>query len=164
MSTNSKADYDRIREQHANKKALPLVTLAEARANKTKVDWANYPPVKPKFIGRRVFKNFDLSELANYIDWGPFFQTWDLAGPYPAILNDEIVGESARRVFSRRQVDARASDRGPLAAGQRRDRAAAGQHRERRRHRDLHGRIAHAKSRSPGATCASKACGRWWTA
>jgi 5-methyltetrahydrofolate--homocysteine methyltransferase len=95
-----KADYDRIRVQHANKKATPMVTLAEARANKTKVDWASYQPVKPKFIGRRVFKNFDLAELANYIDWGPFFQTWDLAGPYPAILNDEIVGESARRVFS----------------------------------------------------------------
>lgn len=95
-----KSDYDRIRDQHANKKALPLVTLAEARANKTKIDWSAYQPVKPKFIGRRVFKNFDLNELANYIDWGPFFQTWDLAGPYPAILNDEIVGESARRVFS----------------------------------------------------------------
>ncbi|MBB5509458.1 5-methyltetrahydrofolate--homocysteine methyltransferase [Paraburkholderia sp. JPY681] len=94
------ADYNRIRDQHANKKAQPMVTLAEARANKTKIDWAGYQPVKPKFIGRRVFKNFDLNELANYIDWGPFFQTWDLAGPYPAILNDEIVGESARRVFS----------------------------------------------------------------
>ncbi|KGS48381.1 methionine synthase [Burkholderia pseudomallei MSHR5613] len=95
-----KADYERIRAQHANKKALPLVTLAEARANKTKIDWARYTSVKPKFIGRRMFKNYDLNELANYIDWGPFFQTWDLAGPYPAILNDEIVGESARRVFS----------------------------------------------------------------
>ncbi|CAD6531830.1 Methionine synthase [Paraburkholderia kirstenboschensis] len=95
-----KSDYDRIRNQHANKKALPMVTLAEARANKTPIDWKGYQPVKPKFIGRRVFKNFDLNELANYIDWGPFFQTWDLAGPYPAILNDEIVGESARRVFS----------------------------------------------------------------
>ncbi|AIO65448.1 methionine synthase [Burkholderia oklahomensis] len=95
-----KSDYERIRHQHANKKALPLVTLEAARANKTKIDWARYTPVKPKFIGRRVFKNYDLNELANYIDWGPFFQTWDLAGPYPAILNDEIVGESARRVFS----------------------------------------------------------------
>ncbi|MCP3722315.1 methionine synthase [Paraburkholderia sp. CNPSo 3272] len=95
-----KADYERIRDQHANKKATPLVTLEEARANKTKIDWANFQPVKPKFIGRRVFKNFDLNELANYIDWSPFFQTWDLAGPYPQILNDEIVGESARRVFS----------------------------------------------------------------
>src|SRR6202453_2693153 len=95
-----KADYDRIRVQHANKKAQPMVTLAEARANKTKIDWAGYQPVKPKFIGRRVFRNFDLNELANYIDWGPFFQTWDLAGPYPAILNDEVVGESARQVFA----------------------------------------------------------------
>ena len=55
-----KSDYDRIRDQHANKKAQPMVTLAEARANKTKIDWAGYQPVKPKFIGRRVFKNFDL--------------------------------------------------------------------------------------------------------
>jgi 5-methyltetrahydrofolate--homocysteine methyltransferase len=54
----------------------------------------------PKFIGRRVFKNFDLSELAKYIDWGPFFQTWDLAGPFPAILKDEVVGAEAQRVFS----------------------------------------------------------------
>ncbi|WP_198665220.1 methionine synthase [Paraburkholderia kururiensis] len=95
-----KADYERIRTQHANKKAQPLVTLAEARANKTKIDWAHYQPVKPKIIGRRVFRNYDLNELAEYIDWGPFFQTWDLAGSYPAILNDEIVGESARKVFS----------------------------------------------------------------
>ncbi|WP_310631778.1 methionine synthase [Paraburkholderia sp.] len=95
-----KGDYERIRDQHANKKAQPMVTLEAARANKTKIDWANFEPVKPKFIGRRVFKNYDLNELAQYIDWGPFFQTWDLAGPYPQILNDEIVGESARKVFS----------------------------------------------------------------
>ncbi|WP_183085152.1 methionine synthase [Trinickia fusca] len=95
-----KVEYERIRLQHANRKAQPMVTLDAARANKTKFDWAAYRPVKPKFIGRRVFKNYDLAELANFIDWGPFFQTWDLAGPYPAILNDEIVGESARRVFS----------------------------------------------------------------
>lgn len=95
-----KTDYDRIRTQHANKKATPMVTLAQARANKTPLDWSGYVPHKPKFIGRRVFRNYDLAELANYIDWGPFFQTWDLAGKFPDILNDEIVGESARRVFS----------------------------------------------------------------
>ena len=94
------ADYERVRVQHASKKATPMVTLAEARANKTKVDWAGYAPPVPKFIGRRVLKNQNLAEIAEVIDWGPFFQTWDLAGPYPAILNDEIVGESARRVFS----------------------------------------------------------------
>ncbi|QWE94559.1 methionine synthase [Cupriavidus sp. EM10] len=95
-----KSDYDRIRLQHANKKATPMVSLADARANKTPIDWSSYVPPKPKFIGRRVFRNYDLSELANFIDWGPFFQTWDLAGKFPDILNDEIVGESARRVFS----------------------------------------------------------------
>ncbi|MDQ0142987.1 methionine synthase [Cupriavidus necator] len=95
-----KSDYDRIRTQHANKKATPMVTLAQARANKTPIDWSGYVPPKPKFIGRRVFRNYDLAELAHYIDWGPFFQTWDLAGKFPDILNDEIVGESARKVFS----------------------------------------------------------------
>ncbi|TPQ29379.1 MULTISPECIES: methionine synthase [Cupriavidus] len=95
-----KTDYERIRVQHAGKKATPMVTLAQARANKTPIDWSGYVPPKPKFIGRRVFRNYDLAELANFIDWGPFFQTWDLAGKFPDILNDEIVGESARRVFS----------------------------------------------------------------
>ncbi|MBF6987792.1 MULTISPECIES: methionine synthase [Cupriavidus] len=95
-----KADYDRIRTQHASKKATPMVTLAQARANKTPIDWSGYVPPRPKFVGRRVFRNYDLAELANYIDWGPFFQTWDLAGKFPDILNDEIVGESARKVFS----------------------------------------------------------------
>ena len=93
------ADYDKVRQQHANKKQTPLWPLAKIRANKTPLDWAAYTPPVPKFIGRRVFKNFDLAELAKYIDWGPFFQTWDLAGPYPAILDDEIVGVEARKVF-----------------------------------------------------------------
>ena len=95
-----KTDYERVRQQHANKKATPMVSLAEARANKTPIDWSGYTPPKPKFIGRRVFRNYDLAELAACIDWAPFFQTWDLAGPYPAILTDDIVGESARRVHS----------------------------------------------------------------
>ncbi len=94
------ADYVRVREQHAGKKATPLVTLEQARANKTPIDWATFTPVAPKFTGRRVFRNQDLAEIAAVIDWGPFFQTWDLAGPYPAILTDDIVGESARRVLS----------------------------------------------------------------
>ncbi len=94
------ADYVRVREQHANKKATPLVSLAQARANKTAIDWAAYDAPQPKFTGRRVFRNQDLAEIAACIDWAPFFQTWDLAGPYPAILTDDIVGESARRVHS----------------------------------------------------------------
>jgi 5-methyltetrahydrofolate--homocysteine methyltransferase len=95
-----RADYDKVRQQHANKKQTPLVSLAQARANKTPIDWAAYEPTKPKFIGRRLFRNYDLGEIAQCIDWGPFFQTWDLAGPFPAILTDEVVGESARRVYS----------------------------------------------------------------
>ena len=94
------ADYDKVRTQHANKKATPLWPLAKARANKTPVDWSAYQPAVPRALGRRVFKNFDLTELARYIDWGPFFQTWDLAGPYPAILTDEVVGVEASRVFA----------------------------------------------------------------
>ncbi|HJW12880.1 MAG TPA: dihydropteroate synthase, partial [Albitalea sp.] len=88
-------DYDKVRQQHANKKATPLVSLAEARANKTPIDWAGAAPAAPKFIGRRVFRNYDLAEIAQCIDWAPFFQTWDLAGGYPAILDDAVVGESA---------------------------------------------------------------------
>ncbi|HNV60881.1 MAG TPA: methionine synthase [Rhodoferax sp.] len=93
-------DYDKVRHQHANKKQTPMWSLERARANKTVVDWSAYQPTSPKFIGRRVFKNFDLGELAPFIDWAPFFQTWDLAGPYPAILDDDVVGVEARRVFA----------------------------------------------------------------
>jgi len=94
------ADYDKVRQQHANKKQTPIWPLAQARANRTPVNFGTYVPPAPRLLGRRVFKNFDLNELAQYIDWGPFFQTWDLAGPYPAILTDEVVGEQATRVFA----------------------------------------------------------------
>jgi 5-methyltetrahydrofolate--homocysteine methyltransferase len=93
-------DYERLRHLHATKKATPMLTLAAARANKTKLEFTGqFAPKKPKFIGRRLFRNVDLGALAHYIDWGPFFQTWDLAGPFPAILTDEVVGESASKVY-----------------------------------------------------------------
>jgi 5-methyltetrahydrofolate--homocysteine methyltransferase len=94
------ADYAKVREMHANKKQTPMWPLAKARSNKTNIDWNAFKSPTPKFIGRRVFKNFDLAELARYIDWGPFFQTWDLAGPYPAILKDDVVGVEAQKVFN----------------------------------------------------------------
>ena len=94
------ADYVKVREQHANKKQTPMWPIAKARANATRLDWTHYTPPVPKFIGRRVFKNFDLAELAQHIDWAPFFQTWDLAGPFPAILKDEVVGNEAVRVYA----------------------------------------------------------------
>ena len=96
-------DYEKVRQQHANKKQVPMWPLAKARANKTPIQWQGYTPPKPKFIGRRVFKNIDLNELVPFIDWAPFFQTWDLAGSYPAILQDEVVGEVASRVFQEGQ-------------------------------------------------------------
>ena len=97
-------DYVRIREQHANKKAAPTISLEAARKNRERIDWSCYVPEKPKFIGRRVFKNFALSDIAKYIDWTPFFQTWDLAGKFPAILDDEVVGVEARKVYADAQA------------------------------------------------------------
>ena len=90
------ADYEKVRGQHANKKGVALVSLEAARANRARFDHA---PVRPKILGVTVLKQLDLAELAQYIDWGPFFQTWDLAGSYPKILDDAVVGEAARNVF-----------------------------------------------------------------
>ncbi|TFW72599.1 methionine synthase [Methylotenera oryzisoli] len=99
------ADYEKARTQHANKKGTPMLTIAEARANKADLSFAGEDaPVKPKFIGRREIKNADLSIIAQYIDWTPFFQTWDLAGFYPAILKDEVVGDAATKLFNEAQV------------------------------------------------------------
>lgn len=98
------SDYERIRQQHANRKNTPLVSLQTARMNREQLDWGAYKPTKPKFIGRRVFKNFSLAEISQFIDWTPFFQTWDLAGKFPAILDDEIVGEESRKVFADAQT------------------------------------------------------------
>jgi 5-methyltetrahydrofolate--homocysteine methyltransferase len=90
------ADYEKVRVQHAAKKGVPLVSLAAARANRAKLDYA---PVKPRQLGVRVLRDLDLAMLAEYIDWGPFFQTWDLAGHFPEILDDAVVGEAARNVY-----------------------------------------------------------------
>jgi 5-methyltetrahydrofolate--homocysteine methyltransferase len=98
-------DYERIRVQHAGKKALPMLTLEAARKNKMQCSFdSKQAPHKPRFVGRRHFRNVDLATLANYIDWGPFFQTWDLAGPFPAILTDPVVGESASNVYREAQA------------------------------------------------------------
>ena len=91
------ADYEKVRSQHANKKGVALVSLNAARANRAKLA---YTPVTPKRLGVTVLRDLDLAVLAEYIDWGPFFQTWDLAGSYPKILDDALVGEAARNVFN----------------------------------------------------------------
>ena len=90
------ADYERLRAQHAAKKGVELVSLNVARENRTELAYA---PVAPKQSGLSVLRNIDLATLVPFIDWGPFFQTWELTGNYPAILDDATVGESAREVF-----------------------------------------------------------------
>ena len=98
------ADYDKVREQHAGKKGPELIPIAEARANRFKTDWAKAQPVAPAFPGLKLLKNYDLAEIAEYIDWGPYFQTWDLAGSYPKILDDKVVGTEARKVLADAQA------------------------------------------------------------
>ncbi|MCC6867940.1 MAG: methionine synthase [Burkholderiales bacterium] len=94
------ADYEKIRHQHAGKKGPKLVTLAAARANALATDWRAYAPPAPRMTGRREFRNVDIGELVGLIDWGPFFQAWELSGPFPAILDDPVVGEAARNVYA----------------------------------------------------------------
>jgi len=93
-------DYQKLRERHAAKTATPLLTLEQSRANAPAIDFQKTAPPKPKAMGRRVLKSYDLNELVDTIDWTPFFQTWDLAGPFPAILEDDIVGAQARQVYA----------------------------------------------------------------
>ncbi|MFZ9996874.1 MAG: methionine synthase [Burkholderiaceae bacterium] len=91
-------DYAKLRERHAAKQAAKIISLDQARANSPKVELT--PAPTPKAIGRRVLKSYPLEELVDTIDWTPFFQTWDLAGPYPAILEDEVVGQQAQQVYA----------------------------------------------------------------
>ena len=96
------ADYAVIRERHANKKAVPLLELEVARGNRFfpfAGDHRHYTPPTPKHTGVQQLRDYPLSALVPYIDWTPFFIVWDLAGNYPRILNDEIVGDEAQRVF-----------------------------------------------------------------
>nr|WP_314260075.1 methionine synthase [uncultured Devosia sp.] len=96
-----RAEYAKAAAAHeraeAEKKRVPL---ADARANSFKPDWTGYTPPKPSFLGTKVFDDVDLAELAKYIDWTPFFQTWELKGRYPAILEDERQGEAARQLWA----------------------------------------------------------------
>jgi len=98
------AEYGRTRAQHEGKQGPELITLDRARANALKTDWTEYTPPKPEMLGIKVLKNYDLAEIAQHIDWGPFFQTWELSGPYPAILDDPVVGEAARNVLAEGQA------------------------------------------------------------
>jgi len=97
---NIRVEYSEMRERHKNQQSLKnLIPLSEARKNAFDGDWKNYTTPTPKFTGIKVFENYSLEELAKYIDWTPFFQTWELAGRYPAILTDKVVGTEATSLF-----------------------------------------------------------------
>ncbi|HTL78162.1 MAG TPA: methionine synthase [Candidatus Babeliales bacterium] len=100
----TREDYERLRREHAAKKdGKKLLPLEEARANRTPLDWSNYVPPKPEFLGARVYGGEKISiavrDLVEYIDWSPFFHAWELRGRYPAILDDPKIGKQARELF-----------------------------------------------------------------
>jgi 5-methyltetrahydrofolate--homocysteine methyltransferase len=95
-----RAEYERLAEKHRQSEAEKQRTpLSKARDNRFKPDWSNYAPPKPSFLGTRVFENYDLAEIAKYIDWTPFFQAWELKGRFPAVLEDKDQGPAARQLW-----------------------------------------------------------------
>ena len=93
-------DYDSLRQRHAEKNERPMLTLEKARVNRTPIDWDGYtPPVPAQGLGVRVFCDYDLAELREYIDWQPFFNAWEMKGRFPDILNNPVAGEAARKLY-----------------------------------------------------------------
>jgi len=100
-----KERYQQLREQRAGQQqSRQLATLFDARANKFSTDWSKYQPATPEFLGLKVFDDYPLAELASHIDWSPFFKAWELAGKYPKILDDEVVGKQATSLFNDAQA------------------------------------------------------------
>ncbi|MDA5628002.1 MULTISPECIES: methionine synthase [Agrobacterium] len=100
-----RSEYAKVAEAHArNEREKQRLPLSRARENAHKIDWSGYSVVKPQFFGTKVFETYDLEELSRYIDWTPFFQTWELKGRFPAILDDEKQGEAARQLYSDAQA------------------------------------------------------------
>ncbi|MER0439516.1 methionine synthase [Emticicia sp. W12TSBA100-4] len=100
-----KAQYAQLRIDHASRqKDKNFIPIEKARENHVKIDWSNYKAKKPKFLGTKVFEDYDLAEIAKYIDWTPFFQTWQLSGKYPKIFDDETVGAEAKKLYDDAQA------------------------------------------------------------
>ncbi len=97
------ADYRALRGRHAAKTDRPMVTLEQARANRTPVDWGGYRPTTPSFTGVKVLPDYDLAELRGFIDWQPFFNAWEMKGKFPDILNNPASGETARKLYDEAQ-------------------------------------------------------------
>ena len=104
-ASNIRQEFAALRTQYENKQGRAVyVTLEAARAHGLKTDWQNYTPPKPWLTGVHRFENYPLDKIAEYIDWSPFFQAWELSGRYPKILQDEVVGEEARKLFADAQA------------------------------------------------------------
>lgn len=96
-----RAEYEAMRVRHQGKQvSKDYLSIEDARKNKLQLDWSTYNPPKPTFLGTKVFEDYDLAELRKYIDWTPFFSTWELHGKYPNILEDKIVGDEAKKLFN----------------------------------------------------------------
>ncbi|WP_435531835.1 methionine synthase [Spirosoma liriopis] len=95
-----KTEYAKLRDDHARRRQdKATLTIEKARENRTSIDWRDFAPTKPAFLGNRYFEDYSIAELAKYIDWTPFFQTWQLHGKYPAIFDDAVVGKEARQLY-----------------------------------------------------------------
>jgi 5-methyltetrahydrofolate--homocysteine methyltransferase len=98
---NYKIEYAKFRDEYAaRQKTKEFLTMDQARANKMKIDWSNFKPTDPKSLENTVFTNYPLEEILEYIDWTPFFQSWQLFGKYPQLLSDKVVGEQATILFN----------------------------------------------------------------
>ena len=97
---NLKKEYEEFRQEYAGRQSIKsYISIHEARRNKLKIDWENTSIKKPNFLGTKTFLRYSLSDIARYIDWTPFFQTWELHGKFPKLLNDEVVGEQAQQLY-----------------------------------------------------------------
>lgn len=102
---NIKSEYSKAREEHSKRqKDKNYISIDQARANKAPIDWATTKVTKPAFLGTKFFDDYSLSEISKYIDWTPFFQTWQLKGKFPKIFEDPIIGTEAKKLYD----DARA--------------------------------------------------------
>jgi 5-methyltetrahydrofolate--homocysteine methyltransferase len=98
--TGIKKEYDKLKEDFANKKVVKnYISFSEAQKNTAKINWDNFTPVAPTFIGTKVFKAYDLAEIAEFIDWQPFFIAWEMHGKFPQLLTDEIIGAAASNLY-----------------------------------------------------------------
>ncbi|ULQ55264.1 methionine synthase [Flavihumibacter rivuli] len=101
LLNDTRNEYDRLREDFNSKRAVKqYIPYAEAAQNRVAIDWKSFEPAQPKFLGTKVFEDVDLATIAPYIDWAPFFIAWEMGGRYPQLLDDEVIGKEARKLFA----------------------------------------------------------------